>query len=144
MALKIKLRSNLSQVLPSIRCPVMILHAEDDDTISIQLAKKLFAGAKKSGRSSNNILMKQIPGQLGFGHNHIHRAEELPVLLKKAWGLSSEEAGLLKQTENPRNQLLLAKKGTLPPLKCEPRAGGWESRGGQESNGSPQIDVLYS
>ena len=122
----------------------MILHAEDDDTISIHLAKKLLAGAKKSGKSSNNFVMKQCPGDLGFGHNHIHRAEELPVLLKKAWGLSSEEGGLLKQTENPRNQLLLAKKGTLPPLKCEPRAGGWEGRGGQESNGSPQIDVLYS
>ena len=132
------------QVLPSIRCPVMILHAEDDDTISIQLAKKLFEGAKKSGRSSKNIVMKQFPGELGFGHNHIHRAEELSVLLKRAWGLSNEEGGLLKPTENPRNQLLLGKKGTLPPLKCEPRAGGWESRGGQESNGSPQIDVLYS
>ena len=126
-------------MLPSIRTPVLILHAEDDDTISVSLARRLFADAKKSGKKPD-IVMKEFPKELGFGHNHIHRAEGLPELLDRTWGLGNKELGLLKAS---RPQLHFGKKGILPPLKCEPRPGGWD-RHGEQSIGSPQIDVLYS
>ena len=129
-------------MLPSIHIPVLILHAEDDDTISISLARRLFAGAKKSGKNPG-IVMKVFPKELGFGHNHIHRAEELPNLLKRTWGLDNRKIGLLKPLDKSRQLLPLGKKGSLSPLKCEPRPGGWD-RQGEQYNGSPQLDILYS
>ena len=126
-------------MLPNIRNPVLILHAEDDDTISVSLARRLFAEAKKSGKN-REIRMKEFPKELGFGHNHIHRAEGLPELLRRTWGLDKKELGLLKAS-GPL--LPLGKKGILPPLKCEPRPGGWNTQGEQYIE-SPQLDVLYS
>ena len=87
--------------------------------------------------------MEEFPKELGFGHNHIHRAEGLPELLKRAWGLDNQGLGLLKQLDVSKPQLPLGKKGTLPPLKCEPRPGGW-GRQVEQSSESPQLDVLYS
>ena len=141
--------SHPPQVLPSVHTPVLILHAEDDDTISISLARKLFKDAKKHKHGKNlDIAMEEFPGELGFGHNHIHRAEQLPELLKRAWklesqGLDSQRLELLKPLGKDMPSLPLGKKGILPPLKCEPRPGGWD-RQGEQSIGSPQLDVLYS
>ena len=38
--------------LPKILCPVMMLHAEDDDKIPIELAKKLYESARADGKKN--------------------------------------------------------------------------------------------
>ena len=41
--------------LPKILCPVMMLHAEDDDKIPIELAKRLYESAHANGKKNIDL-----------------------------------------------------------------------------------------
>ena len=67
--------------ISEIACPVLMLHAEDDDTINIDLARKLFKAAKAGGKDS--IDMIAVESSYGLGHNDIFRYHRLPDILRK-------------------------------------------------------------
>ena len=67
--------------ISEIACPVKILHAEDDDTINIELARKLLKAAKAGGKDT--IDMITVESSYGLGHNHIFRYHRLQDILKK-------------------------------------------------------------
>ena len=59
----------------------VILHAEDDDTIHIELAEKLFKAALDHGK--HNIDMVTFEHAHGLGHNNIYKYEGLPAIIEK-------------------------------------------------------------
>jgi len=67
--------------LPKILCKVMILHAEDDDKIPIELAKKLYDSAKEDGKE--DIKFYFFDGSLGFKHHDIYQAKNLPSMIRE-------------------------------------------------------------
>uniref|UniRef100_A0A0R3RSQ8 Lysophosphatidylserine lipase ABHD12 n=1 Tax=Elaeophora elaphi TaxID=1147741 RepID=A0A0R3RSQ8_9BILA len=62
-----------------ITCPILIMHAVDDEVISISLAKKLRDAALSANRDVKFIAFSSGRGLL---HKHINRALELPLILK--------------------------------------------------------------
>ena len=72
---------NSESWLPEVKCPVMILSAEDDPTIPVRLGRKLLEKTQKSGKM--NIEMHEFEGSLGFQHNDIYRAEQLPEMIQQ-------------------------------------------------------------
>lgn len=66
--------------LPKILCPVLMLHAEDDDKIPIHLAKKLYESARADGKK--NIKFNFFDGSLGYKHHDIYQAENLPDMIR--------------------------------------------------------------
>lgn len=67
--------------LPQVTCPVMLLHAEDDSTISLRLAKKLYRSSTSTLGSA--LEFHTFNYSLGLGHNNIHLAENLPGLIEE-------------------------------------------------------------
>lgn len=67
--------------LPKILCPVLMLHAEDDDKIPIQLAHKLYESARAVGKK--NIEFNFFDEKLGFKHHDIYQAENLPPMIRE-------------------------------------------------------------
>merc|ERR1712106_211646 len=67
--------------LPKILCPVMMLHAEDDDKIPIELAKKLYESARAVGKK--NIEFNFFDKSLGYKHHDIYQAENLPSMIRE-------------------------------------------------------------
>ena len=51
------------------RTRTLILHAEDDPTIPVCLARELLSTAQNSGKQ--NIQLVVFPAKLGLGHNNI-------------------------------------------------------------------------
>lgn len=62
-----------------ITCPILIMHAADDEVISISLAKKLRDAALSANRDVRFISFASGRGLL---HKHINKASELPLILK--------------------------------------------------------------
>ena len=62
-----------------IACPTVIIHAEDDDTININLARKLFKAAVNEGK--HNIDMITVDRRYGLGHNDIYRYHNMQDIL---------------------------------------------------------------
>ena len=69
--------------------------------------------------------MVEFPGSEGLGHNHIHRATGLGQLLGQVLGLGEREGG--EEERGGRGEEGRREGGgrELPPLRCEPRPGGW-------------------
>eukprot|EP00092_Neocalanus_flemingeri_P047907 GFUD01054450.1.p1 GENE.GFUD01054450.1~~GFUD01054450.1.p1 ORF type:complete len:311 (+),score=71.16 GFUD01054450.1:185-1117(+) len=67
--------------LPKILCPVMILHAEDDDKIPIELAQKLYESARAVGKK--NIEFHFFAEQHGYKHHDIYQSENLPAMIRQ-------------------------------------------------------------
>ena len=68
------------QRVSEVACAALIIHAEDDDTINIDLAGKLFKAAKDGGK--NDIDMITVDGSYGLGHNDIFKYHKLPDVLR--------------------------------------------------------------
>ncbi|XP_063995762.1 lysophosphatidylserine lipase ABHD12 isoform X1 [Diachasmimorpha longicaudata] len=67
----------------NIKCPVMILHAEDDNVIPISLGEKLYKeGLRLHKDDPNQLEMVRINGSLGLGHKYICRYEPLPNIIE--------------------------------------------------------------
>jgi len=67
------------QWIQHIRCPVMILHAEDDHLIPVSQGVKLFEGAKAGGK--HDVELEQFEASLQCGHSSIYKAKQLPTLI---------------------------------------------------------------
>ena len=59
----------------------VILHAEDDSTIDIKLARRLFKGACESGR--DNVEMITFDKHHDLGHNNIYTFDGLPEVIER-------------------------------------------------------------
>ena len=60
-------------------CPTLIIHAEDDDTIAIDLARRLYKAGRAGGKA--DIDMVCVPGSFGFGHSNIYKYHKLPDIV---------------------------------------------------------------
>ena len=78
---KAKMEFKSDAWISEIACPALLLHAEDDDTINIDLARKLFKAAKAGGK--DRIDMITVESSYGLGHNDIFRYHRLPDVLRK-------------------------------------------------------------
>lgn len=65
--------------IAQVRVPVLMLHAEDDEIVPIQLGRKLNNAAKRAGVS---VWMEEFPGDEEYGHSHIYKdSDRLPRCL---------------------------------------------------------------
>jgi abhydrolase domain-containing protein 12 len=67
--------------LPTVRCPVLILHAEDDPVVPHQHSVELEAAAERAGKG--NVERVSYPAALGLSHCFIHRALGLASLVRR-------------------------------------------------------------
>ncbi|KAM9809706.1 lysophosphatidylserine lipase ABHD12-like isoform X4 [Syngnathus typhle] len=66
-----------------IRCPVLILHAEDDHVVPFHLGKKLYETAARSrSLSSHKVNFVAFPSLLAYRHKFIYRSPRLPSILR--------------------------------------------------------------
>ncbi len=64
--------------IKDVQCPILILHAQDDNIIPFKLAKKLSSVAENCGRDLTFI---EFDCPRNYGHKWIHRAPELADIL---------------------------------------------------------------
>eukprot|EP00092_Neocalanus_flemingeri_P035286 GFUD01038391.1.p1 GENE.GFUD01038391.1~~GFUD01038391.1.p1 ORF type:complete len:217 (-),score=81.20 GFUD01038391.1:1391-2002(-) len=67
--------------LPAVRCPVLMMHAEDDKVVPYSLGCNLHKEAVDAGKE--NIRYVTFPGDLGLGHNDIYQSDTLKEELKR-------------------------------------------------------------
>lgn len=67
--------------LPAVKCPVLILHAEDDKVVQYSLGQKLYESAMEAGKK--NITLLTFAKNLKLGHNDIYKADNIETELKK-------------------------------------------------------------
>ncbi|KFP89495.1 Abhydrolase domain-containing protein 12B, partial [Apaloderma vittatum] len=65
-----------------LACPLLILHAEDDDVLPPHLGRKLFETARSAYKDKSKVKFITFPKKLGLGHDYISFNPELPVLVK--------------------------------------------------------------
>ncbi|KAF3420181.1 hypothetical protein E2986_09447 [Frieseomelitta varia] len=77
------LRFESDKHIKKIQCPIMILHAKDDNIIPFALGEKLFEAAiNYHGNNTNQIQMTRIDASHGLGHKYICRYKDLPNIIK--------------------------------------------------------------
>ncbi|XP_014219697.1 monoacylglycerol lipase ABHD12 isoform X2 [Copidosoma floridanum] len=85
------LRFESDQHIGHILCPVMILHAEDDNVVPYSLGEKLFIAAKSLHVTDmQRIQMTSINATYGLGHKYICRYKELPRIIENFVAQSSD------------------------------------------------------
>ena len=62
--------------LPAVRCPVLILHAEDDNIVPHRLGVALEASTREAGKQE--VRLVSYPSTMGLGHCDIYKASSLP------------------------------------------------------------------
>ncbi|XP_069495056.1 protein ABHD12B isoform X2 [Ambystoma mexicanum] len=62
--------------------PLLILHAEDDHIVPVEMGTKLYEIADASRNSSDRTKLVLFPGGMGYKHNRIHMDPTLPGI---AW-----------------------------------------------------------
>ncbi|NXC61462.1 AB12B protein, partial [Aleadryas rufinucha] len=63
-------------------CPLLMLHAEDDDVVPLKLGRKLYETARKAYKDKSKVKLIIFPEKLGLGHDYISSYPELPALVK--------------------------------------------------------------
>ena len=66
-------------LLSSCHGPLLILHAEDDDKIPVELARKLVEDLKTGGKT--DVSLHVYDKSYGYQHHDIYKAENLPALI---------------------------------------------------------------
>jgi len=66
--------------LPAVRCPVLILHAEDDNIVPHRLGVALEEAAREGGKQE--VRLVSYPSSMGLGHCDIYKAPGLPEELQ--------------------------------------------------------------
>jgi len=61
--------------LPAVKCPVLLLHAEDDNIVPYSLAVSLHQEAKEAGKE--NVRFVTYPSSLGLSHTDIYTSESI-------------------------------------------------------------------
>ncbi|NXO04004.1 ABD12 lipase, partial [Rhinopomastus cyanomelas] len=65
-----------------LACPLLILHAEDDEVLPSFLGRKLFEMAWSAYQDKSKVKIITFPKKLGLGHDYISFNPELPTLVK--------------------------------------------------------------
>ncbi|XP_010136528.1 PREDICTED: abhydrolase domain-containing protein 12B, partial [Buceros rhinoceros silvestris] len=65
-----------------LACPLLILHAEDDDVLPASEGRKLFEMAQSAYKDKTKVKFITFPEKLGLGHDYISFNPELPALVK--------------------------------------------------------------
>ncbi|KAM9291268.1 protein ABHD12B [Morus bassanus] len=65
-----------------LACPLLMLHAEDDAVVPLQLGRKLFETAHSAYKDKTKVKFITFPKKLGLGHDYISFNPELPTLVK--------------------------------------------------------------
>ncbi|NXU15899.1 AB12B protein, partial [Pardalotus punctatus] len=65
-----------------LKCPLLILHAEDDGVVPPKLGRKLYETAHKAYKDKSKVKFITFPEKLGLGHDYISFNPELPALVK--------------------------------------------------------------
>ncbi|NWR56625.1 ABD12 lipase, partial [Bucorvus abyssinicus] len=65
-----------------LACPLLILHAEDDDVLPPSQGRKLFEMAQSAYKDKTKVKFITFPEKLGLGHDYISFNPELPALVK--------------------------------------------------------------
>jgi len=68
------LRFQTDDWISYVKIPILQLHAQDDETISVQLARKLYSATKEGGA---RIIFREFDSNLGHGHNNIYQNDNL-------------------------------------------------------------------
>ncbi|XP_056148074.1 monoacylglycerol lipase ABHD12-like [Lampris incognitus] len=68
--------------LKKMRSRLLILHAEDDHIVPIQMAQQLYQIAKKT-QTSEQVKMVSFAGSLGYLHNGLYKDPQLPGIIKQ-------------------------------------------------------------
>ncbi|KOC68408.1 Monoacylglycerol lipase ABHD12, partial [Habropoda laboriosa] len=77
------LRFESDKHIQKVQCPVMILHAEDDNVVPFALGEKLFEAAiNYHGNDTSRVQLIRIEASFGLGHKYICRYEKLPNIIK--------------------------------------------------------------
>lgn len=77
------LRFESDKHIQDVSCPIMILHAEDDNVIPFFLGEKLYQAALRYHQNdTNKIEMVRIDSFYGLGHKYICRFEKLPEIIQ--------------------------------------------------------------
>lgn len=67
--------------ISSIPIPILMLHAKDDRTVPYVLGQKLYETAQLTKRKTS-IKFVVFEDNHGYGHKHIHKAPELPHIIR--------------------------------------------------------------
>ncbi|XP_058792044.1 lysophosphatidylserine lipase ABHD12 isoform X2 [Phymastichus coffea] len=85
------LRFESDKHIGKIQCPIMIIHAEDDNVVPFILGEKLFNAAKVLHKDSmQRIEFVKIDSSYGLGHKYICRYNNLPSIIRNFVNQSSE------------------------------------------------------
>ncbi|XP_053991385.1 lysophosphatidylserine lipase ABHD12 isoform X1 [Hylaeus volcanicus] len=77
------LRFESDKHIQNVKCPVMILHAEDDNVVPFSLGEKLYKAAiNYHGNNTDRIQFTRINSSYGLGHKYICHYKELPNIIK--------------------------------------------------------------
>lgn len=69
---------NINKIF-SVTCPILILHAQDDSIIPVELARKLYRSSKAANL---NVTYVEFESKFDFQHKYIHRSKELPEIMR--------------------------------------------------------------
>ncbi|GAU89322.1 hypothetical protein RvY_01882 [Ramazzottius varieornatus] len=76
---EMQVNMNNSATVLTLDVPVLILHAEDDGIVPIELGRKLFAVAQT--RKNHAVQLVTFKAELRYGHKGIYRDPELPQIV---------------------------------------------------------------
>ncbi|KAI6242061.1 2-arachidonoylglycerol hydrolase ABHD12 [Aphelenchoides fujianensis] len=79
------LRFASDEHVAKISCPMLVFHAQDDHIIPVKLGRKLVDAARAAGRRVEYV---EFEARRQFLHKYMHRAEELPTIVKEFFAKS--------------------------------------------------------
>ncbi|XP_025104569.1 monoacylglycerol lipase ABHD12-like isoform X2 [Pomacea canaliculata] len=66
-----------------VECPILMLHAEDDEIIPLSLARKLYSiAAETRSVNGSKVLLHEFPAK-GYGHNFLHHAPDFGGVVRQ-------------------------------------------------------------
>ena len=71
---------NSDEWIKDVQCPVLILHAQDDEKIPIKMAYKLYECATEGGKKG--VQFQSFHSEMGLGHHDIYLANNLSEIIK--------------------------------------------------------------
>uniref|UniRef100_A0A3P9LRN8 AB hydrolase-1 domain-containing protein n=1 Tax=Oryzias latipes TaxID=8090 RepID=A0A3P9LRN8_ORYLA len=72
--------------LKTLTCPLLILHAEDDNVVPHRMGQQLYQVSLEAQRefgADDRVAMVSYPAELGFSHSNIYMDPSLPEIVKK-------------------------------------------------------------
>ena len=76
---KLQVEFRTDEHLASVNTPLLVLHAEDDDKIPVELARKLVLYLTSLGKT--NVRLHVYDESHGYKHDDIFKAQDLPSLI---------------------------------------------------------------